>query len=88
MWGLVADFVEENCGHIPHDINPALLNEFLILNAFAILIGTAIHGTGRLPVVEREDEKKVVGFITRSDIINAHRKIMEEEGLAAPSKGS
>ncbi|MEE9223818.1 MAG: hypothetical protein V3U51_03620 [Thermoplasmata archaeon] len=59
------------------DIKPALLNEFLML-----------HGTGTLPVVEREDEKKVVGFIIRSDIIKAHRKKMEEEGLGAPNKGS
>lgn len=70
------------------DIKPALLNEFLMLNLFAILIGMAIHGMGRLPVVEREDEKKLVGFITRSDIIKAHRKKMEEEGLATPSEGS
>jgi CBS domain-containing protein len=41
-----------------------------------------------LPVVDREDEKKLVGFITRSDIIKAHRKKMEEEGLATPSEGS
>ena len=43
---------------------------------------------GELLVVEREDEKELVGFIPRSDIIKAHRKKMEEEGLAAPSKGS
>lgn len=43
---------------------------------------------GELLVVEREDKKKLVGFITRSDIIKAHRKKMEEEGLATPSKGS
>ncbi len=48
----------------------------------------AIHGTGRLLVVEREDGKKLVGFITRCDIVKAHKKKMEEEGLATPSKGS
>jgi len=70
------------------DIKPALLNEFLMLNVFAILIGMAIHGIWRLPVVTREDKRKPVGFITRSDIIKAHRKKVEEEGFAVPSKGS
>jgi CIC family chloride channel protein len=54
----------------------------------SVLERMAIHGIGRLPVVDREDEKRLVGFITRSDIIKAHRKKMEEEGLATPSKGS
>jgi CIC family chloride channel protein len=54
----------------------------------SVLERMAIHNIGRLPVVDREDEKKLVGFITRSDIIKAHRKKMEEEGLATPSEGS
>ncbi len=53
-----------------------------------ILERMAIHGIGRLPVVDRMDSKKLVGFITRSDIIKAHRKKIEEEGLAVPSHGS
>ena len=53
-----------------------------------VLERMAIHGIGRLPVVDREDEKKLVGFITRSDIIKAHRKKVEEEGLAEPSDRS
>jgi CIC family chloride channel protein len=55
-----------------------------------VLERMAIHGIGRLPVVDRKNEKLLVGFITRSDIIKAHRKKVEEEGLAIPggrSKG-
>lgn len=50
-----------------------------------VLERMALHGIGRLPVVDRENEKKLVGFITRSDIIKAHRKKVEEEGLADSS---
>jgi CBS domain-containing protein len=36
---------------------------------------------GRLPVVSREDPRKVVGFITRSDLLKAHeRRLAETEG--------
>ncbi|HEX9162628.1 MAG TPA: chloride channel protein [Thermoanaerobaculia bacterium] len=35
---------------------------------------------GRLPVVSREDPRKVVGFITRSDLLRAHeRRLAESE---------
>lgn len=33
---------------------------------------------GRLPVVAREDESKVVGIITRSDLLAAHRRRLHE----------
>ena len=35
---------------------------------------------GRLPVVSREDPKKVVGIITRSDLLKAHERRLEETG--------
>jgi len=35
---------------------------------------------GRLPVVKRYDEKKLIGLVTRSDIIKAHEKKLQEEG--------
>ena len=36
------------------------------------------HGIGRLPVVLRDEPKKIVGMITRSDILSANRHRMEE----------
>ncbi|UCD91604.1 MAG: chloride channel protein [Methanobacteriota archaeon] len=53
-------------------------------NLNEVLEKMALSGIGRLPVVSREDEKRLVGFITRSDIIKAHRKKVEEEGHAIP----
>ncbi|MFQ5884892.1 MAG: CBS domain-containing protein, partial [Thermoplasmata archaeon] len=53
-----------------------------------VLEKMALSGIGRLPVVSREDEKKLVGFITRSDIIKAHRKKVVEEGHAIPLMSS
>ena len=35
---------------------------------------------GRLPVVTRADPKKVVGFITRSDLLKAHERRLAESG--------
>jgi CBS domain-containing protein len=32
------------------------------------------EGVGRLPVVQREDPTRVVGMLTRSDLLDAHRK--------------
>ncbi|MFQ5884518.1 MAG: CBS domain-containing protein, partial [Thermoplasmata archaeon] len=49
-----------------------------------VLEKMALFGIGRLPVVSRQDEKKLVGFIARSDIIKAHRKKVEEEKRAIP----
>jgi CBS domain-containing protein len=39
------------------------------------------HNVGRLPVVSREDPRRVVGIITRSDLLEAH-----ERRLAAASR--
>lgn len=36
----------------------------------------AVRGVGRLPIVSREDTKKLVGVITRSDIVNAYEQAM------------
>lgn len=32
------------------------------------------HGVGRMPVVQRENPKKVTGWLTRSDLLQAHSK--------------
>jgi H+/Cl- antiporter ClcA/CBS domain-containing protein len=36
------------------------------------------HDIGRLPVIERGKPGKVVGFVTRSDILSAHRRRLRE----------
>jgi CIC family chloride channel protein len=41
------------------------------------------HDVGRLPVVSRAEPRKVVGFLTRSDLIRAHR---ERHRLASASE--
>jgi H+/Cl- antiporter ClcA len=48
-------------------------------------------GVGRLPVVKREDPRRIVGILTRSDILEAHRRRMEdtdvfERSLEFPQK--
>lgn len=35
---------------------------------------------GRLPVVERRAPRRVVGFLTRSDLLAAHHRRLDEEG--------
>jgi CBS domain-containing protein len=35
------------------------------------------HGIGRLPVLDR-NTKRLVGFITRSDLLGAHRMRLSE----------
>ncbi len=37
---------------------------------------------GRIPVVETPGSRKVVGIITRSDIVRAHRERIEERSVA------
>ena len=37
------------------------------------------EGVGRMPVVSREDPRKVVGIITRSDLLEAHARRLREE---------
>ncbi len=39
----------------------------------------AEHGVGRLPVVSPDDPSKVVGMVTRSDLLKARAKVVEEE---------
>ncbi len=40
------------------------------------------EGVGRLPVVPRENPRKVVGWLTRSDLLHAHRQRLEDASLA------
>jgi CIC family chloride channel protein len=37
------------------------------------------ENVGRLPVVERDNPDKLVGFITRSDLLKVHAKRLDEE---------
>jgi len=37
------------------------------------------ENVGRLPVVDREDPGRIVGFITRSDLLKVHAKRLEED---------
>ena len=37
-----------------------------------------VHHVGRLPVVDRSDPRKVIGIITRSDLLTAHAPRIEE----------
>jgi predicted transcriptional regulator len=39
----------------------------------------AQNGVGRLPVVLREDPRQIVGIITRSDLLKARLRAIEEE---------
>jgi len=36
------------------------------------------ENVGRLPVVDRENPSRLVGFITRSDLLKVHAKRLEE----------
>ena len=40
------------------------------------------EGVGRLPVVARDEPRKVVGMLTRSDLLSAHRQRLEDIDLA------
>ena len=40
----------------------------------------AEHGVGRLPVVSPEEPTKVIGMITRSDLLKPCARSVEEEG--------
>ncbi|WP_185015563.1 chloride channel protein [Salinisphaera orenii] len=42
------------------------------------------HDIGRLPVVSRQDDRSIVGYIDRAAVIAAHRQGMHEEGMALP----
>jgi CIC family chloride channel protein len=39
------------------------------------------HDIGRLPVVDRQNEKKLIGLLTRSDIMKAHAREVAELGM-------
>ena len=39
------------------------------------------RGVGRLPVVDRKDPKKIVGYLGRAAILSARMKIHEEENI-------
>ncbi len=41
----------------------------------------AENGVGRLPVVSPADPGKVIGIVTRSDLLKSRAKMVEEEGL-------
>src|SRR5947209_4197114 len=38
---------------------------------------------GRLPVVSRKDARKVVGIISRADLLSAHQQRLQEEGVSS-----
>jgi CIC family chloride channel protein len=48
-------------------------------NLDIVLKRLAAKQIGRLPVVEREDKTKLIGLITRSDIVNAYNKKVVEK---------
>ncbi len=43
------------------------------------------HGIGRLPVVSRDTPPRVIGIITRSDILSSYRRRLEEELRTPPT---
>lgn len=53
-----------------------------------VLSRMAMKGIGHLPVVDPNDRRKLIGFITRSDIIKAYRKRAMEEIPRASNRRS
>ncbi len=43
------------------------------------------EGVGRLPVVSRAEPRKLVGIITRSDLLSAHRRRLEAQRPSGPT---
>ena len=43
------------------------------------------HGIGRLPVVSRSEPHRVLGMVTRSDILSVYRRRMEEAQAESPT---
>jgi H+/Cl- antiporter ClcA/CBS domain-containing protein len=39
----------------------------------------AQHGVGRLPIVAPDDPRKIVGIVTRSDLLKARARVLDEE---------
>ena len=42
------------------------------------------HGCGRLPVVARDNPKKIMGYLGRTAVLEARRQRFQEEGVAEP----
>lgn len=42
------------------------------------------EGVGRLPVVQRDDPARIVGIISRSDLLSAHQRRLHAAGVAEP----
>jgi chloride channel protein, CIC family len=43
------------------------------------------HNVGRLPVIARKPSGKLVGMITRSDLLSAHRRRLDQKKRSAPT---
>ncbi len=41
-----------------------------------------VAGVGRLPVVDRADQRRLVGIVTRSDLLAVHARRLEESTRA------
>jgi chloride channel protein, CIC family len=55
--------------------------EELLSEASAKMLG---HGIGRLPVVDRNDPQRIVGYLGRSGIMAARLRRLEEEHVREP----
>ncbi|HKO47431.1 MAG TPA: CBS domain-containing protein, partial [Polyangiaceae bacterium] len=42
------------------------------------------HGVGRLPVVSRSAQQRVIGMLTRSDLLAAHARRLNENDQSLP----
>jgi chloride channel protein, CIC family len=45
----------------------------------------ANHEIGRLPVISRDKPHRLVGILTRSDMVNAFRRTTDQHRRAAPT---
>ncbi len=41
---------------------------------------------GRLPVVSRQDPRKVIGIVTRSDLVEANNGLIDQHRKEAPTR--
>jgi CBS domain-containing protein len=55
-----------------------------LVAAIALVTNAAFLGIGRLPVVSRTDSSKVVGILTRSDLLSAHARRLTENDPMHP----
>ena len=69
-----------------HVVYPPLRRSAAIVFEDSTLREAADHmvreGVGRLPVVSRDEPRKVLGMLTRSDLLTAHRQRLDEVDLA------